>query len=105
MAEDKEKLPFIDPNSGAVPQPGGFAVVQAGGPVSGKSSSRSESQDSGDSGDSGSEEYDPSNDNIDDVLKHVEKNPDQRDAVIKAEEAGKNRSTLLSKLKGDDEES
>lgn len=42
--------------------------------------------------------YDPSQYSVDEVVAYVEANPDQKDAVIAAEQDGKNRSTLLSKL-------
>ena len=42
--------------------------------------------------------FDPGAGTIDDVKAHVEANPDQRGAVLEAEKAGKNRSTLVDWL-------
>ena len=42
--------------------------------------------------------YDPSSGTVEDVLKYVEEHPDQKDAVRKAEESGKNRSGVLNAL-------
>jgi hypothetical protein len=44
--------------------------------------------------------YDPGEDTVDDVKAYVEANPDQLQAVLKAEKAGKNRATLVSWLEG-----
>ncbi len=43
-------------------------------------------------------EFDPSDHNIDDVESYVEANPDELDAVLAAERAGKDRSTLIEWL-------
>lgn len=60
-----------------------------------------ESDSSGEASDSEeSEAFDPADHNVDDVVKYVEANPDQRDAVVEAEKSGKNRSTLLTQLEG-----
>ena len=42
--------------------------------------------------------YDPAEQTVADVQAHVEQNPDQRAAVLKAERKGKNRSTLVDWL-------
>ena len=42
--------------------------------------------------------YDPGEQTVADVQAHVEQNPDQRAAVLKAERKGKNRSTLVDWL-------
>lgn len=42
--------------------------------------------------------YDPSEHGVDEVKEYVEKNPDQAQAVLKAEQDGKNRKTLVSAL-------
>lgn len=42
--------------------------------------------------------YDPGTETIDGVLAYVDKNPDQRDSVLEAERAGKNRTTLINQL-------
>lgn len=39
--------------------------------------------------------YDPAEHNVAEVKEYIEKNPDERDAVIAAERRGKARSTLL----------
>jgi hypothetical protein len=44
--------------------------------------------------------YDPGDDTVDDVKAYVDANPDQRAAVLKAEKAGKNRTTLVDWLQG-----
>jgi hypothetical protein len=44
------------------------------------------------------EEFDPNDYTIDEVLAYVDDNPDELDAVIAAEKAGKSRVTLLSQL-------
>ena len=43
-------------------------------------------------------EFDPSDHNLDEVHAHLEKNPSEAQAVLDAEKAGKNRSTLVSEL-------
>jgi hypothetical protein len=45
--------------------------------------------------------FDPADHNIDDVLKHLEAHPDQVEAVLAAERAGKDRATLVTRLTGD----
>lgn len=45
------------------------------------------------------EEYDPGQHTVADVLAYLEEHPDQRQAVLDAEEAGKARTTLLSALR------
>jgi len=42
--------------------------------------------------------YDPADHNVDDVLAYADEHPDEVDEIIAAEEAGKNRITLLEKL-------
>ena len=44
------------------------------------------------------ETYDPSAHTVEDVKLHVTENPQERDAILEAEEAGKNRSTLIDWL-------
>jgi hypothetical protein len=44
--------------------------------------------------------YDPGDDTVADVQAYVDANPDQRAAVLKAEKAGKNRTTLVDWLSG-----
>jgi hypothetical protein len=44
--------------------------------------------------------YDPGEHTVDDVLDYVDKHPDEADAVLAAEEAGKNRTTLVAALGG-----
>lgn len=44
------------------------------------------------------EAYDPSEHNADEVVKHVEENPDEREAVLEAEKQGKNRKTVVEAL-------
>jgi hypothetical protein len=44
--------------------------------------------------------YDPGAETVADVQAYVEANPDQREAVLAAEKAGKNRSTLVTWLEG-----
>lgn len=46
----------------------------------------------------GSATYDPGDHTVTDVKEWVTAHPDQRDAVLDAEEAGKNRSTLIQWL-------
>lgn len=47
------------------------------------------------------ETYDPGDHNVDDVLEHVEKHPDERKAVLKAEKAGQARKTLIEGLEAE----
>ena len=42
--------------------------------------------------------YDPADHTVDNVKLHVEKHPDELEAVLQAETAGKNRSTLVDWL-------
>jgi hypothetical protein len=44
------------------------------------------------------EAFDPADHTVDEVLAYVDKHPDKADAVLAAEEAGKNRSTLVAAL-------
>lgn len=129
---------FVDPNSGAAPQPGGYAgpegvlnghgtpaltqfeaeaseeEVEAleetdddtpsddteadGGDADGDADADADGGDGDDDakGDDGEEAvaYDPSEHSVKDVQAYLAENPDQHDAVIAAEQAGKNRSTL-----------
>ena len=50
------------------------------------------------------EEFDPSDHNVDEVKAYVADNPDEVGAVLAAEKAGKNRSTLVEALEGSDED-
>lgn len=43
-------------------------------------------------------DFDPAEHNISEVLEHIEKHPDEADAILKAEAAGKDRTTLEEKL-------
>lgn len=43
-------------------------------------------------------DFDPADHNADKVVEHVEKNPEQRDAVLEAERQGKNRKTVVEAL-------
>ena len=51
-----------------------------------------------DATDDDEEAFDPGDYTIDDVKAHVEQNPGERDAVLAAEVAGKNRVTLVDWL-------
>jgi hypothetical protein len=42
--------------------------------------------------------FDPSEHNVEEVVTYVQGNPDEKDAIVEKEKAGKNRSTLLAKL-------
>lgn len=44
--------------------------------------------------------FDPGEHTVDDVLAYVDAHPDQRPAVLAAEQAGKDRTTLVSQLEG-----
>lgn len=44
------------------------------------------------------EGYDPSSGSVEDVLAYVKANPDQKDQVLEAEKAGKNRSGVVNAL-------
>jgi hypothetical protein len=44
--------------------------------------------------------FDPGEHTVQDVLSHVERHPDDRDAIVKAERRGKGRTTLLDSLTG-----
>lgn len=55
-----------------------------------------------DGGDDGA--YDPSDHTVDEVKTYVEENPDQREAVLAAEQDGKNRSTLVDALSNGNQE-
>jgi hypothetical protein len=59
-----------------------------------------EEEASGDSSDaeSGGDVFDPGEHTVEEVIDYVEDNPDERDRVIKAEQDGKRRSTLLASL-------
>jgi len=61
--------------------------------LSGDKRSAKRGDDDDDDGD-----FDPGDNNVDDVLSYVDKNPDQKAKVLKAEKAGKNRTTLVSQL-------
>lgn len=43
-------------------------------------------------------DFDPAEHTIPEVLEHIEEHPEDADAVLKAEEAGKDRTTLEEKL-------
>lgn len=45
-----------------------------------------------------SDTFDPGDHKVDDVLAFVEANPDQRDRIFDAEQAGKGRTSLLTAL-------
>lgn len=47
--------------------------------------------------------FDPSEHNVDEVKAHLEANPDDWDAVMEAEAAGKNRSSITSMERSDEE--
>lgn len=85
MSENnEEQRPYVDPNSGAAPQPGGFAsaapvAVSEGGEPAGGGKDYSELL-------SGS---------VKDVQGHIEKNPDEKDAIIAAEKKGENRKGIV----------
>jgi len=134
---------YVDPNSGAAPQPGGFAGVEAaekgfaipvgaelenevspseyeqpggnpepksveelaalaGGPAPVVEEPVEEPAVEGEVSEGNSrapkspepEAYDPGEHNVDDVNDYLEANPDQRDAVLKAERKGKNRKGI-----------
>lgn len=53
---------------------------------------------SGTDNDAAAGTYDPAAHTVAEVVAYVETNPDQLQAVYAAEQAGKNRSTLLSAL-------
>lgn len=55
-----------------------------------------ESSEEGDTSEDGA--YDPSQHSVDEVLAYVEENPDQKDAVLQAEESGKNRKGVTTAL-------
>lgn len=46
--------------------------------------------------------YDPADYSVEDVKAFVEANPDQKEAVLASEKAGKNRSTLVAALEADE---
>lgn len=46
------------------------------------------------------ENYDPSEHNVDEVKAYVEENPAEAKSVLEAEKAGKDRSTLVAHLEG-----
>jgi hypothetical protein len=52
-------------------------------------------------GSKGADVYDPGEHTVAEVEAYVAKNPDQADAVYKAEAKGKNRTTLLEALKAE----
>lgn len=105
---------YVDPNSGRSMQPGAaFPGMQPGGVVPGDDTPMKatepadEPKVTGDDGsdvpDGGDDNYDPSEHTVDEVQAYVADNPDQKDAVLKAEKAGKNRTTLVSALESPDE--
>lgn len=49
---------------------------------------------------SGTSDFDPADHNVDDVLQHVQDNPDAVSAVVAAEKAGKARKGILGALGG-----
>lgn len=49
---------------------------------------------------SAGEPYDPGSHTTAEVLAYVDAHPDEADAVLAAEQAGKNRSTLVNQLSG-----
>ncbi len=92
MSENESEKPYVDPNSGAAPQPGGFTAA----PVA-----RDESADSGTTEES-TEESEPQGEysellsgKVEDVQKHIDKNPDQKDAIVAAEKDGQNRKGIV----------
>lgn len=130
---------YIDPNSGAAPQPGGIFIgghegaaaepepeaptvpdTEPGAPAEGETpeapeapegeapeAPEGEGEEPGgeaegevgvDSGDEGApaEGFNPSDHTVAEVLAYIAENPDQKDAVIAAEKAGKNRTTVVS---------
>lgn len=46
------------------------------------------------------DEFNPAENNIDEVKAHVQENPQDLQKVLEAEKAGKNRSTLVEHLEG-----
>ena len=94
MSEEK----YVDPNSGAAPQPGGW--VGPHGVELGYAAPAQEAQVEVPSQDAQmgvpvegeeSEAFDPGDHTVDEVLAYMDENPDQKDAVLKAEKAGKGR--------------
>ena len=43
----------------------------------------------------GADTFDPSKHNVDEVLAHIAANPDEKDAILEAESAGRKRKTIL----------
>lgn len=50
------------------------------------------------------EQFDPGDFTVDEVIAYVEANPDEADAILEAEAAGKNRSTLIAALTDDSDD-
>ncbi len=128
MSEER----YVDPNSGAAPQPGGtFAQVEKSAdievpvphldPALAQEAPEREAPEQEAPKEEAPEEapeeqqapeqeapeeeapqqeggFDPSAHSINEVLAYVEENPDQKEAVLEQERAGKNRSTLIAKL-------
>lgn len=107
MSEER----YVDPNSGLAHQPGG--AFSPGNPQAQKEAQEimesaeklAQLREEGVAGEpeADSDAYDPGKSTVEDVLKYVEENPDQKAAVLQAEKDGKNRSTLVSQLEAEDE--
>lgn len=114
MSENQsEPARYVDPNSGAAPQPGGFAV---GAPVAADAPSADQAEPKADGADQaeptevdepaevedGGSEEDGAKDysdllsgSVGDVEKYVEAHPEERDAIVEAEQQGKARKGIL----------
>lgn len=116
MSENSESTErYIDPNSGAAPQPGGFVA----GSIPEQAQAKESATDAGQDGADPTEEATPRavetepetepetedegegedysellSQGVDKVNEYIEQNPDERDAVIEAERAGKNRKGI-----------
>ena len=115
---ESETQPYVDPNSGAAPQPGGFVAGAI--PQEAQADEKS-TTDAGQDGADETEETQPESGGeqptgeeqggeqpseeqkdysellskgVDEVNEYIEQNPEERDAVVQAEQAGKNRKGI-----------
>lgn len=119
---DEQQERYVDPNSGAAPQPGGYAL---GHPVAESDLTEPEAVETDEAtteespeetteetgeetgveeteeaqtGPAVTSEYDPGDYTIEEVVQYVADHPEERASILEKEEAGKNRSTLVPQL-------
>jgi hypothetical protein len=90
----------VGSSAGTTPAPGTYTynVTAVAGPRSGEEEAAPESAPAASAAPQVEVGYDPAAHTVPEVVEFVEANPDQLDAILAAEEAGENRSTLITQL-------